>query len=500
MDKNESFDLSKFDSYREDNRMEVKKAKGGLPTSLWETYSSFANTSGGVIILGVKEEKDGSWKTSGLNEEDEGKLIKEFWNNINNSDIVSVNLLSEKDVKTYRKDGNLIICIFVPRAKRELKPVYIKNDMFLGSFKRNGEGDYRCTRLQVKSMLRDQDEETMDMRIVSRFGLDVLNPSTITAYRNNHKYARQVHPWVDLPDEEYLERIGAAKIGEDGKYHPTCAGLLMFGTEPKILYEYPDFFLDYQEIMALNVRWTERIQSMSGDWSGNLYEFYFRVYNRIQQYVKTPFKLEGLYRVDDTPVHKALREALLNCLSNADFFVPRGVVIKMDRNKLTLENPGSIRVGKDQLFKGGVSDPRNKAIMKMFSLLDIGERAGSGFSEILNTWKKEKWPTPVVEESDSDVDRTKVTLLLNENQYVREYGGEYVAESGTQNGTQNGTQKKESNEDKIIKIIKNNSKTTRNEMSEKLGISIRTLQRIINASDKIRFVGSSKGGHWEVIE
>lgn len=98
------------------------------------------------------------------------------------------------------------------------------------------------------------------------------------------------------------------------------------------------------------------------------------------------------------------------------------------------------------------------------------------------------------------MDRTKVTLLLNENQYVRENGGVYVVESGTQNGTQNGTQKKESNEDKIIKIIKNNSKTTRNEMSEKLGISIRTLQRIINASDKIRFVGSSKGGHWEVIE
>lgn len=86
------------------------------------------------------------------------------------------------------------------------------------------------------------------------------------------------------------------------------------------------------------------------------------------------------------------------------------------------------------------------------------------------------------------------TLTLT--QYVRENGGVYGVESGTQNGTQ----KKESNEDKIIKIIKNNSKATRNEMSEKLGISIRTLQRIINASDKIRFVGSSKSGHWEVIE
>ena len=95
----EIFDIARFDSYREDNRREVKKAKDGLPLSLWDTYSAFANCYGGVIILGVKEEKDGSWHTTGLR--NDAKLKKEFWDTINNTKKVSMNLLREDDIETF---------------------------------------------------------------------------------------------------------------------------------------------------------------------------------------------------------------------------------------------------------------------------------------------------------------------------------------------------------------------------------------------------------------
>ena len=103
--------------------------------------------------------------------------------------------------------------------------------------------------------------------------------------------------------------------------------------------------------------------------------------------LKIPFKLEGITRVDDTPVHKALREALANCLVNTDFYFPRGIVIRKDAESIVMENPGSIRTGKAQMLKGGISDPRNKALMKMFNLIGIGERAGSGVPDIYSVWE-----------------------------------------------------------------------------------------------------------------
>lgn len=123
----------------------------------------------------------------------------------------------------------------------------------------------------------------------------------------------------------------------------------------------------------------------SGEWSGNICDFYFRVYNKIIKDVKVPFAMSGGDRIDDTPVLKALREALANCLINADYYGTRGVVIKKEQDKLILENPGYIRTGKIQMRKGGESDPRNKTLMKMFNLINIGERAGSGVPNIFNT-------------------------------------------------------------------------------------------------------------------
>ena len=116
-----------------------------------------------------------------------------------------------------------------------------------------------------------------------------------------------------------------------------------------------------------------------------------------------------MVRVDDTHVHKAIREALANCIVNTDFYLPRGIVIKKERDSIVLENPGAIRTGKKQMLKGGISDPRNKALMKMFNMIGIGERAGSGVPDIYSVWESHGWIEPQVIEKYSP-DRTILKL------------------------------------------------------------------------------------------
>ena len=204
-------------------------------------------------------------------------------------------------------------------ANREQKPVYINDDIFGGTFRRNHEGDYHCTKLQVKAMLRDQTDNTMDMDVLDDVPISDLNYETIQGYRNRHRALKPAHPFGRLNDSEYLRSIGAAAISNIDKcLHPTAAGMLMFGDEYNIVRHFPEYFLDYREILDPTIRWTDRLQSSSGEWSGNICDFYFRVYNKLVKDIKVPFKTIDENNIDDTKINETLREALANCVINAD--------------------------------------------------------------------------------------------------------------------------------------------------------------------------------------
>ena len=310
----EALDLS------ENHKRECKLAENGLPVSIRETYSSFANTEGGVILLGVREHRD-SFEINGLTERQLAKYQKDFWSVVNDRNKVSKNILLNHHVGVTEVEGKKI-----------------------------------------------------------------------------------------------LKAVGKNK---EGNLSPTVAGLLMFGNAEYILDVFSNYFLDYrEETEDEKVRWLYRTTSDDGDWSGNLYDFYYKVINRIDDDVAVPFvnRRNGA-RVDEVDVQEALAEAVANALAHADYQGRRGIVIVKNRKKITIANPGTLRVSREDFFAGGNSDPRNPLILKMFSRVNVGERAGSGIDKILTAWQEQNWKKPefITEYSP---DRVIVKLEVGQAVYI----------------------------------------------------------------------------------
>ncbi len=141
------FDFSHLEMYQENNRVEAKKATGGLPESIWETYSAFANAEGGIILLGVIENEDKSLQAIDLT--DPESLVMDFWELVNNPAIASANILTSDYVTIENIDGKRIVAIRIPKASEKDRPVYVYNDPVQGAYIRVGESDVRLKDAQT---------------------------------------------------------------------------------------------------------------------------------------------------------------------------------------------------------------------------------------------------------------------------------------------------------------------------------------------------------------
>lgn len=272
--------------------------------------------------------------------------------------------------------------------------------------------------------------------------------------------------------------------------------MLMFGDEYNIVRHFPEYFLDYREELDPATRWSDRLQSSSGEWSGNICDFYFRVYNKLIKDIKVPFKMSGGERIDDTPVHKALREALANCLINADYHGLRGVVIRKEADKIIFANPGYVRTGKKQMRLGGESDPRNKSLMKMFNLINIGERAGSGVPNIFNVWEDEGFVEPVIEER-FDPDRTILSLSFIKKQVKKKSDRKKATEKSDRKKL---TKKTQEQYEKILAFMQPNTWYKATDLVDVVGVKItrtKELLRELIDEKKLEDDGATKGKRYK---
>ncbi len=388
-----------------------RDGSGELPKDFWETYSAFANSYGGYVFLGLKETK-GSFKVGGIN--NTKKVLDDLWNLVNNSQKVSANLLTDNCISLIDINGENIICVHVPRAPRTSKPVYINGNPLTGTYKRQNTGDYHCDEEMVCRMLAEQIEDSRDNEIIGYYNHNDLDLGSLNAYRNLFASRQPDHPWNQLDVQEFLRSIGGWRLDrETSQGGLTRAGLLMFGQLASIHEVFSNYMLDYQERSEAKTeaRWIDRL-TLDGTWSGNLFDFYQRVINKLTSELKVPFELKGDQRKDDTPVHEALREALVNTLVHADFSGRASLLVVKRPDMFGFRNPGLMRVPLEIAVKGGESDCRNRTLHKMFRLIGLGEQAGSGIPKIYQNWSSQHWRKPSLIEKESPSEQTLLELRM----------------------------------------------------------------------------------------
>lgn len=368
-------DVSGLEEYRENNRIEAKRAAGGFPNSLWETYSSFANTLGGVILLGVDEHKDRSLHAIDLPDRD--GYIEIFNKTVSDKSKVSAKILTDKDIQKVDFQGKRVLIITVPRAERCDRPVYIGGNPYTGTYRRGGEGDYRCTREQVDYMLRDAKKVGADMRALRNARMSELDFESVKDCRLRLDMNSTDPETSRLSDLGFLKKTGAAAKGRDNNLHPTAAGLLTFGKRDRILRRFKNFSLSYRDFSDGK----KDITPDSAD-AENIYNFFFAVCGRL------------LEVADGSAVYMALREALLNCIVNADYTQLGGVKVNLYGGGIEFINAGSFRTNPSSAARGGVSDPRNPGIKRLFKRFGLGSGNGGGIPSIYSVWRKKGWDMP----------------------------------------------------------------------------------------------------------
>ncbi|MBP3855422.1 MAG: putative DNA binding domain-containing protein [Ruminiclostridium sp.] len=390
--------------YGEHIHLECKKAESKIPNSVWETYSSFANTDGGLILFGVEEhikEVEFDKRFSFMSVKNPDQRIKDIWNTINN-DKVSSNILVDANVGTCVVKNELIIWINVPRAKYNQKPIYLNGNPMKGSFKRNHEGDYHCTEEEVKAMLRDANDTGSDGGILDGYTMEDIDINALRSYRIEFEHNNPDHVWNSLQDIDFLQKMGGyTKDRSTGKSWLTSAGLLMFGKGDVLRERFANIRMDYLDKTNLlsGSRWSDRL-TYDGMWENNLYNFMRQVMPKLVSDIKRPFKLSGMKRIDDTPVHKAIREAVVNMMIHSDYMITGVLKIEKTEKGFFFSNPGNLKLPVKDIYDGGHSVARNPRIQTFFRMIGAGDNIGSGFPTILEAWGEEKWRKPDLRENE----------------------------------------------------------------------------------------------------
>lgn len=286
-----------------------------------------------------------------------------------------------------------------------------------------------------------------------------------------------------MSDEAFCQGVGIT----DHEGQLTYGGLIVLGKSPYTFNFVPTFCADYVEIPgagseAMTNNYSYRIPEQQ-----NLWEASRVILRRLRTLVNTPMLgiNERGQSVEDLSEYDILREALANQMAHADHFSPRRSCIHVFDDRIEFLNPGAMPQPLEVMENSFESQPRNPIISKLFRLAHLSENLGYGLRK-LKRWKEVTGRPMHIE---ATINSVKVTFYFQKRDVVTINVAKNVAKNLT------------GRQQQIIAIIDENPQTTRVEIASIIGVSSKTIERELAAlSDIVRYVGSKKGGHWEIID
>ena len=246
----------------ENKEIECKRCKNSLPKDIWPTYSSFANTDGGFILLGVSEFINNgkkSFEVTGV--DNPGKVCDELWTCLENPNKVSKNVLRNEDVEIQKIENKNVIIIKIMAVSYKEKPIYI-NDVINNAYIRLNSADIKINKEQLTLFLRNQNT-SQDENLLKNYMIERdIDLSSVEKYKQCLYDRLHDEKILSMNVEDFLIYIGASHLDyDDNKYYLTDGGLLFFGKINSIISRFPHFHLDYFDKRGDNPRWIDRVAS-----------------------------------------------------------------------------------------------------------------------------------------------------------------------------------------------------------------------------------------------
>jgi ATP-dependent DNA helicase RecG len=230
--------------------------------------------------------------------------------------------------------------------------------------------------------------------------------------------------------------------------------------------------------------------------------------------IDLPFTLRADgFATDNQPQLIAIREALVNLLMHSDYFSPMKPRIRVFLDRIEFLNPGSLPKDIESIMKEDFTMPRNSIITRIFRVIKLSENAGSGFDKMFNGWKAYYECKPVV---SGGIDFYKITFPLVKlgessektrgkvgEEVVRKGGQKEESEKGVENGVEKGVEKLSEKENIIVRLIKEDPKISKQEISIKGELTKKSVEyniTLLKRKGLLRRIGAARGGYWEVVE